>query len=312
MSQQHDWEWLRPNEQDSSTHSEPLNQDIQQLRRWIEPQLTSDERSPQPEPSRQLRRQRLKQAQQGGQDTPQQPLSNPVVQALSLPDSQSCLPKLSPAASRVDPAPPQNPVRKPMAKKKDEYREYLKQEFSQLFDNLDLQDRQRHYLKSRWLDQVLWMEGRAGKARDMHYRLRLTTIIGGVLVPALVSLNFTGSDNQYLKQTVSVSTFVLSQIVAVCAATEQFFGHGERWRHYRRSVETLKTQGWQFFELTGPYQSFPTHEQAFSTFASQTEQILQHDVEVYATQVTQAKKEDNQKEEQPALDNRKPGIAAVK
>lgn len=313
MSQQHDWEWLRPNDRDPSTHSESLNHEIQQLRRWIEPQPTSDEQSSQPKPSRQLRRQRLKEAQQEAQETPQQPLSNLVdLQAPSLPDSPSCSPKPSPAENQADPAPPQNSVRKPMAKKKDEYREYLKQEFSQLFDNLDLQDRQRHYLKSRWLDQVLWMEGRAGKARDMHYRLRLTTIIGGVLVPALVSLNFTGNDNQYLKQTVSISTFMLSQIVAVCAATEQFFNHGERWRHYRRGVETLKTQGWQFFELTGPYQSFSTHQQAFSTFASQTEQILQHDVEVYATQVTQAKKEDNQKEEQPSRDSRKPEIAAVR
>jgi hypothetical protein len=183
-----------------------------------------------------------------------------------------------------------------MPKKKDDYREHLKQEFSNLFESLELQDRQQHYLRSRWLDQVLWMEGRAGRARDLYYRLRLTTIVGSVIIPALVSFNFISDQNEQLKRTISISTFVLSQIVAISAATEQFFNYGERWRHYRRSVESLKTQGWQYFELSGAYQNYTNHEQAFSLFAAQTEQILQRDVEVYATQVTQVKKDDDQQD----------------
>ncbi len=183
-----------------------------------------------------------------------------------------------------------------MTKKQDDYRDHLKQEFNALFENLSLQPQQTHYLKSRWLDQVLWMEGRASKARDMHYRLRLTTIIGGVIIPALVSLNFTSNDQAQFKQAIAASTFLLSQAVAICAATEQFFNYGDRWRHYRRSVESLKTQGWQFFELTGPYENSKTHEQAFGIFANQVEQILQYDVEIYSTQVTQTKQ--NEKEEE--------------
>lgn len=177
-------------------------------------------------------------------------------------------------------------------KKKDEYQEWLKQDFSNLFETLELKDRQKHYLKSRWLDQVLWMEGRANRSRDWHYKLRLTTIIGGVIIPALVSLNFSDSNNPQLKQALSISTFVLSQLVAISAASDQFFNHGDGWRHYRRSVETMKTQGWQFFELSGPYQACKTHDEAFNLFAGQVEDILQKDVEVYATQVAQTQKED--------------------
>lgn len=53
------------------------------------------------------------------------------------------------------------------------------------------------------------------------------------------------------------STFGLSQIVAISAAIEEFFHYGERWRHYRRTVESMKTQGWQFSQLTGPYRIYP-------------------------------------------------------
>ncbi len=195
-----------------------------------------------------------------------------------------------------------------MAKQNIDYREQLKQDFVAMFESLALPPQQQHYLKARWLDQVLWMEGRAGKARDMHYRLRLTTIIGGVIIPALVSLNFTMTDQQQFKQTIAASTFILSQAVAICAATEQFFNYGDRWRHYRRSVETLKTQGWQFFELAGPYDTFKAHDQAFNTFAAQVEQILQHDVEIYATQVSFSKKGEKPDESTDAADSQIPSI----
>jgi hypothetical protein len=180
--------------------------------------------------------------------------------------------------------------------KSDSYREALKQDFGELIDSLNLKERQSHYLRSRWLDQILWMEGRAKRAQTLYYRLRLTTIIGGVIIPALVSLNFAGAENPQVKQAIGVSAFVLSQVVAISAATEQFFNYGERWRHYRRSVETLKTQGWQFFQLSGTYQNYKTHDQAFNVFAGQVETILQRDVETYSTQVVQPKRAEKDEE----------------
>jgi hypothetical protein len=173
--------------------------------------------------------------------------------------------------------------------KKDPYREFLKQDFGEIFDTLKLPDLQRRFLSSRWLDQVLWMEAQAGKARNRYYTARLITIVGGVVLPALVSLNINSSK---VRDTLVWSTFGLSQVVAISAAVEEFFHYGERWRHYRRTVECLKTQGWQFFQLTGPYISYPTHEQAFTVFAKQVEEIIQRDVEVYATQVVQEKKQE--------------------
>ncbi len=58
------------------------------------------------------------------------------------------------------------------------YREYLKQDLDELIDRLDLDDLKKRFMRSRWLDQVLWMEGRADRTREWYYRLRLATIIG--------------------------------------------------------------------------------------------------------------------------------------
>ncbi len=175
--------------------------------------------------------------------------------------------------------------------KKGSYQDWLKQDFDRLFETIELKDSQKHFLRSRWLDQVLWMEGKATRARNWYYRLRLTTIIGGVLLPALVTWNVSGQNtDERINAFFRWMTFGLSPVVAISAAVEEFFHHGERWRHYRRTVESLKTQGWQFFELTGPYRPYQTHDQAFPAFADLVEQVIQRDVEVYASQIVQERK----------------------
>ena len=180
--------------------------------------------------------------------------------------------------------------------KKDPYREFLKEDFGQLFKQLELKDAQRHFLRSRWLDQVLWMEKKATVCRDRHYRLRLTAIILGVIVPVLVGLDVGGGNREQAKKYITIG---LSAVVAVSAAIEEFFHYGERWNHYRRTVESLKTQGWQFSQLSGPYAKFNTHQAAFGNFADQVEEVIQRDVEVYVTRLA---KPDEEKAQQAGAD----------
>ncbi len=169
------------------------------------------------------------------------------------------------------------------------YRDWLKEDLGGLIEYLDLQDLQKHFLRSRWLDQVLWMEGRADRARDWYYRLRLTTIVGGVIIPALVSLNFGGG----AVAAVGWIAFFISLLVALSAAVEEFFHYGERWRHYRQTVELLKNEGWQFFQLSGPsYRRYKSHAEAYRTFAARVEEINRLDVEAYATEVVREKEEE--------------------
>ncbi|HEY9652922.1 MAG TPA: DUF4231 domain-containing protein, partial [Coleofasciculaceae cyanobacterium] len=178
--------------------------------------------------------------------------------------------------------------------KKSTYNDYLKAEMGSLIDETDLSDLQKRFMKSRWLDQVLWLEGRAGKSRKQHYTLRLITIIGGVIVPALVSVNSTNAQNIRLREIFGWTAFGLSQAVAISAAVEELFHYGESYRRYRNSAENLKIQGWQFFQLSGPYQDAKSHQEAYSTFAANVESVIQQDVEGY---FAQAKLADEQSKE---------------
>jgi hypothetical protein len=86
------------------------------------------------------------------------------------------------------------------------------------------------------------------------------------------------------------ATFIISLLVAVSVAVEEFFHYGERWRHYRSSVERLKIEGWEFFQLSGEDRDLK-HAEAYPVFAAKVEDILRHEVDVYITEVVKEKKE---------------------
>ena len=207
--------------------------------------------------------------------------------------------------------------------KKTTYFDYLRQEMGELIDQLDLSDLQKQSLKRRWLDQVIWADKKADQCRRAHYRLRVTTIVGGVILPALVGLNFQlGKDNEFLRTWFPYVPFVLSQVIAVSAASEEFFKYGDRWREYRQLSEDLKAEGWQFMQLSGAYQykellmdmtppvprsetpviqfqdfqsidftptfqTRTTHQESFRRFTGQIEALIKNDVSNYITALQQ-------------------------
>lgn len=166
---------------------------------------------------------------------------------------------------------------------KQSYSEWLKEEFGGLIDTLALGDMQKRFLRSRWLDQVAWMEAKAAEAQRRYYRLRLTTVVGAVLVPVLVSLETLAGG---FGDAARAGGVIASLVVAVSAAIEQFFGFGGRWQHYRQTVERLKSEGWFFFQLAGRYGTDgASHAAAYPAFAERVEEIVQSDVEVFVTEV---------------------------
>jgi Protein of unknown function (DUF4231) len=170
------------------------------------------------------------------------------------------------------------------------YRAWLKEDWGKLIKSLYLTESQEHSMRSRWLDQVLWMDGKADRTQTFYYILRMTTIIGGVTIPALVSLD----PKQVFGINVEGATFSLSLLVAISAAVEGFFRFGERWRHYRHTAELLKSEGWKFLQLsTKPYRKAGIHEEAYPEFARRVEHILRREEEIFMTDVAQERGEED-------------------
>ena len=167
----------------------------------------------------------------------------------------------------------------------------LRSELERIIEKLHLSDLQKEFLRLRWLDQVLWMEERANKAKVLYYILRLTTIVGGVIIPALVSFSLPFWD------AITWVVFVLSLLVAISAALEGFLRYGEQWRHYRLKVELLKNEGWLFVQLSGRhYRNCPNHAKAYRRFAQRIERWNRLEVDEYLTDVVQDKGDEDEGE----------------
>ncbi len=179
--------------------------------------------------------------------------------------------------------------------KKNTYEQYLREELGSLVEQLELPNLYKQSLKQRWIDQVVWADKKADQCRRMHYRLRLTTIISGVLLPALVGINLpVPNENIYFPDWFGYVPFFLSQVIAVTAALDEFHRYGDRWRDYRKMAEDLKAEGWEYIQLSWPYYNLGDHIDGYATFASRVESIIKNDVQNYIATLQQQAKENEQ------------------
>jgi hypothetical protein len=178
--------------------------------------------------------------------------------------------------------------------KKKSYDAYVRQQMGDLIDQLQLSRFEKQSLKERWLDQMIWADKKAAQSRRSYYRLRLTTVVGGVILPALVGISLQlGQNSKFFRVWFPPLTFALSQVIAVSVAIEEFCKFGDRWRDYRKMAEDLKSEGWNYIQASGPYEvSDPleqslAHERYFAQFSSRVESIIKNDVESYISNLKQ-------------------------
>ncbi|CAN5696549.1 hypothetical protein BH23CYA1_BH23CYA1_19080 [soil metagenome] len=207
------------------------------------------------------------------------------------------------------------------------YDHHLKQ-----IEALALSDEKKSYLENRWLDQYAWFERRAKTMQMWYRRLRLIVVIGGVLIPSLIGIKFSpdigalfGLRDQPVEQEpawVSVASgltdgviFIISLIVAIAAALEEFFNFGEKHRNYRKTAEAMKGEYWQFLLLSGHYSKYQDDamdyaqsiKAAYGTFVQRIEQIIEDDVRSFIELVDEQMLEDN-RQTQKMLQDKTDGL----
>ena len=157
---------------------------------------------------------------------------------------------------------------------------------------LGLSNLQKGYLRVRWLEQVVRTERELARAARRQRMLRIATIVGSITLLMLVSLNLAGEKLASGARYIPYLSIFFSLVVCSSVAVEHFFNYEERSRKAERLVERLKTEGWRFLQMSGAYQSYASHAEAFATFANQVESLTQSQVEVYSLDVVRERKVD--------------------
>lgn len=157
------------------------------------------------------------------------------------------------------------------------YRDFLRESFSQNIDSLDISDQRKQFLKDRWLDQLLYLEGKTSKEQTRYVRAMIFRIVGGVIATLLIGVGNVNSTQ--LVKAFGWTAFALNGGVNIVGGVADFMKFGEKYVKSRVSAERLKSSGWHYLQLCGPYKQFADHSAAYEAFARATEELIQSDLE---------------------------------
>jgi hypothetical protein len=147
---------------------------------------------------------------------------------------------------------------------------------------------QKVLLEERYVKIVNDFHKRCIMYAIIFHTFRFIVTVGSLLVPALLSADFTGStQNQNIKTSIYWSTWALSVAVTTCNGIMTLFKVDKKYYFLHTTYEQLKSEGWQYFELTGRYSGQLTrqlnepvsHANQFIHFCANIEKIKMKQVE---------------------------------
>ena len=136
-------------------------------------------------------------------------------------------------------------------------------------------------LKSRFLYEVLNYDMRRNHTKKYYNGFRFIVTVGSILLPAILSIG--QMDPAKLPKNFDRfsywSSWTISLTVTVCNGFLQLFSLDKNYFEYAITSEQLKTEGWQYFQLSGKYEEYESHADAYRPFCKSIENIKRKQVE---------------------------------
>ena len=136
-------------------------------------------------------------------------------------------------------------------------------------------------IKNRFLYEVMHYEYKRDSINKYYNGLRFVMTIGSILLPAILSIG--QMDPTKLPRNFEAITYwtswSLSLTITACNGFLQLFSLDKNYIAYSLVVEQLKTEGWQYFQLSGKYENAQSHGQAFKQFCKSVEGVKRKQIE---------------------------------
>ena len=161
--------------------------------------------------------------------------------------------------------------------------------FQAVLENLDLTDVQKQILQARYINIIDNFKKRVRKYSCMFHLGHIIITVGSLFVPALLSIQNSNATTTLSGNSFSMevywATFIVSLLVTIFNGILTLFKIDKKYYFLNTSLERLRTEGWQYFGLTGRYggnligNNTPTHANQFIYFTHQIEKIKMKQVE---------------------------------
>jgi hypothetical protein len=161
--------------------------------------------------------------------------------------------------------------------------------FQNLLQELELTEVQKEIIRVRYLSILENFQRRSRNYSYIFFSGHFIVTVGSLFVPALLSIqnsdqSFTFTGSNFAVQ-VYWTTFVISLLVTTFNGILTLFKVDKKYYFLNTTLERLRSEGWQYFCLTGRYSGHliehqkPTHENQFIFFTHYIEKIKMKQVE---------------------------------
>lgn len=171
----------------------------------------------------------------------------------------------------------------------------FKQEYTNVIDRLELSEEQKSFLKLSWLDYLMLLNKKAGVGWFRSSLAQIVAVTISLIIPVIETSNL---NQDILDLNLSVVS-VLALGVAIITTWNRQLGYEEKWRHYRRNTEMIRNEGDDFFALSGNYEKYSRHTDAFKSFATALTSFKRQEVNTYFEQSAPKRQNPNPTQTQP-------------
>ena len=155
-----------------------------------------------------------------------------------------------------------------------------------------LDDIQKVIFQQRFIQVLKTFERRCLRISWFFHILRILISVGSLIVPALLSIQYADTsttssikDPESFAYEIYWATWVISLLVTTSNGIVSVFKVDKKYFFLHTTMEQLRSEGWQYLELSGRYSGFhtpgktPTHDNQFIYFCHAVEKIKMHQVE---------------------------------
>jgi hypothetical protein len=178
---------------------------------------------------------------------------------------------------------------------------------TEAFDSLRLGDQKKLSTKYRFVSLLDEYTFRSKRYSTAFHCLRIVISVGSLIVPALLSVQFTGGSSSSSTESVSsVSTtvywivWVLSLFVTISNALMNLLKIDKKYYTLHTTLHQIVSEGWLYIELSGKYSGYktpgeiPTHDNQYVFFCQSLEKIRMKQIGEEYYKLSEANHEGNQ------------------
>jgi hypothetical protein len=156
----------------------------------------------------------------------------------------------------------------------------------------DLSSLQKTIFEERFLKVLREFEHRCFFFSIVFHILRILVSVGSLIVPALLSIQYSDTsssntlqDPESFAYSIYWATWVISLLVTTSNGILTVFKIDKKYYFLHTTMEQLRSEGWQFLQLSGHYTNYKTpeevatHENQFVYFCHAIEKIKMRQVE---------------------------------